>query len=216
MCIHTIEIQHVDRIKPFFGSRKDALNMAKLDYNQFDIVGFNYYTGNPHLRTSLLFNVTFAYYGVTEEKMIPYSPDLDKTMQFGEYIESKPILFPLRYFAKESKKRVNDMNKQRITRVVPNDVVYLNLRYFDGVESAWFDSLDLPDKSKTYVVQIRVLEWMNNNHTKLKAYCDIYELEVHLTTYDVFALIITQEDYNEEEHILVTVNMRQQYPRLFE
>ena len=216
MCIHSIEIQHVDRIKPFFGSREDALNMAKLDYNQFDVVSFNYFTGNPHKRSSMLFNVTFAYNGITEAKMIPYGPDIDKTMQFETYINENPILFPLRFFAKESKKEVNSINKQRITRVVPNDIVYLNLRYFDGVDSAWFDSLDLPEKNKTYTVKIRVLEWIDKNHTKLKTYCDIYDLEVHLTTYDVFALVVTQEDFNEEEHILVTVNMKQQYPRLFE
>ena len=216
MCIHTIEIQHVDRIKPFLGSKEDALNMAKLDYNQFDVVRFNYFTGNPHKRTSMLFNVTFAYNGITEAKMIPYSRDLDRTEQFDIFINSRPILFPLRYSLKESKHEINLMNKERITRVVPNDIVYLDLRYFDGLDSAWFDSMELPEKDKTYTVKVRVLEWVNRSHTKLKAYCEVFNIEVLLATYDVYALIITQEDFIDEEYVLVTVNHRMQYPKLFE
>jgi len=111
---------------------------------------------------------------------------------------------------------INNMNKERITRVVPNEVVYLDLRYFDGLESAWFDSIDLPEKDKIYTVKIRVLEWANRSNTKLKAYCEVFGIEVLLTTYDVYALIITQEDFNDEEHILVTDNYRLQYPKLFE
>jgi hypothetical protein len=216
MCIHTIEVQHVSRLKPFFGSKEDALNMAKLDYNQFDIVSFNYFTGNPHKRSSMLFNVTFAYNGITENKMIPYSADIDKTQQFEEYINANPILFPLRYFAKESIKRVNIMNRQAITRVVPGDTVYINLRYFDGTDSAWFDSLDLPEKDKTYTVKVRVLAWDNRNHIKLKAYCEVFDINVLLTTYDIYALTITEESFDERIHILVTVNMRTQYPKMFE
>jgi hypothetical protein len=216
MCIHTVEVQHVSRLKPFFGSREDALNMAKLDYNQYDIVRFNYFTGNPHKRSSMLFNVTFAYNGITEDKMVPYSADLDRTQQFEEYINSNPILFPLRYHAKESIKQINNMNRQAITRVVPMDTVYLNLRYFDGTNSAWFDSLDLPEKNKTYSVMIRVLNWENRLHTKLKAYCEVFDLNVLLTTYDIHALTITEEDFDEEKYILVTVNMQRQYPKMFE
>ena len=216
MCIHTIEVQHVDRLRPFIGSKEDALNMAKLDYNQFDVVQFNYFTGNPHKRTSMMFSVTFSLNNILEEKMLPYEANIDKTQQFDVYINKHPILFPLRYHVKESKRQINSMNKNRIVRVVPRDMVYLNLRYFDGTDNAWFDSLNLPEKNKIYTVKIRVLDWMNNNHTKLKAYCEVYDLEVHLSTYDVYALVITQEDFNDEEHILVTDNYRRQYPELFE
>ena len=216
ICIHTIEIQHVDRLKPFFGSKEDAIKMAKLDHNQFDIVGINYFTGNPHKRTSMLLNVTFAYNGITEAKMLPYGADIDRSQQFEIYINANPILFPLRYSASAATREINNMNRQAITRIVPNDTVYLNLRYFDGTDSAWFDSLDLPEKDKIYSVKIRVLAWENRNHTKLKAFCEIYNMEIILTTYDVYALVTTEEDFVDDKNILVTVNLRQQYPRLFE
>jgi len=216
MCINTIEVQHMDRLKPFFGSTEDAILMARLDYNQFFIQSFNYFTGNPHKRTSMLFNVTFAYNGITEAKMIPYSADIDRTEQFEAYIHATPYLFPLRHYASQAKKNINTMNKQPITRVVPNDTVYLDLRYYDGTDSAWFDSLELPEKDKIYTVKIRVLAWENRSHTKLKAYCEVFDMDLFLTTYDTYALIITQEDYNDEKYILVTANMRRQYPKIFQ
>jgi len=216
MCIHTIEVQHVDRLKPFFGTTEEALEMAKLDYNQFFIESFNHFTGNPHKRTSMLFNVTFSYNGITEAKMIPYSADIDRTEQFERYINDNPYLFPLRYHASVAKKRMNAMNRQPITRVVPNDIVYLNLRYYDGMDSAWFDSLDLPEKDKIYTVKIRALEWGHRNHKTLKTYCDVFGMDVLLTTYDVYALTITQQDFDDEKHILVTVNFQRQYPKMFQ
>jgi len=61
-----------------------------------------------------------------------------------------------------------------------------------------------------------VLEWGDRNHRTLKTYCEVFDMEVLLTTYEVYALIITQEDFNDEKYILVTVNFRRQYPKIFE
>jgi hypothetical protein len=44
----------------------------------------------------------------------------------------------------------------------------------------------------------------------------VYDIQVLLTTYDVYALITTEEDYDEDKNILVTVNYKTQYPKLFE
>jgi hypothetical protein len=61
-----------------------------------------------------------------------------------------------------------------------------------------------------------VLAWENRSHTKLKAYCEVFDMDLFLTTYDIYALIITQEDYNDEKYILVTANMKRQYPKIFQ
>jgi hypothetical protein len=148
--------------------------------------------------------------------MVPYSADIDRTEQFERYINDTPYLFPLRHLASVAKKQINAMNRQQITRVVPNDTVYLDLRYYDGTDSAWFDSFDLPEKDKTYTVKVRALAWEDRNHKKLKTYSEVFNMDVFLATYDVYALIITQEDFDDEKHILVTNNMRLQYPKIFE
>jgi hypothetical protein len=41
-------------------------------------------------------------------------------------------------------------------------------------------------------------------------------MDVFLSTYDAYALVITQEDFNDDEYILVTANMRRQYPKIFQ
>ena len=62
-CIHvnlqTYHEFHVSRLKPFIGTPEEALDIAKLDKNQVNIKHINYFTGNPHVRGSMLFNVTF-------------------------------------------------------------------------------------------------------------------------------------------------------------
>ena len=55
-CVHlnlgTKSNFHVSRVKPFFGSRQDAVD--KLDRNQFFIDSFNYFSGNPFMRQSMI------------------------------------------------------------------------------------------------------------------------------------------------------------------
>jgi len=216
MCVHTVEVQHMSRLKPFIASREEAIEKAKLDYNQFDIESIRYFTGNPHLRSSMMINVAFAYEGVTEYKMLPYEANIDKTQQFDEYINRIPYLFPLRFLASEAKKEISRIKRQRITRMVPGDVVYLNLRYFDGETNAWFDDLDLPDKDKTYYVRVRVTKWTNNRHNELEAHCQVFNCNVRLNNYDAQAVISTEEEFVEDRDILVTEAFRLQYPKMFE
>jgi len=216
MCIHTVEVQHISRLKPFIGSREEAEHYAKLDYNQFDIVGIRYFTGNPHKRTSMMFNVTFAFNGITENKMIPYTADLDKTQQFEEYLNRNPYLFPLKHHASESKRRIAGIKKLRITKFVPGDTVYLNLRYFDGDSSAWFDALDLPEKDKSYYVQLRIRSWKSNMHLEAVAFCPVFNCDIRLNNYDSQSTVLTEGEFNEETDILVTEAFRRQYPDMFQ
>ena len=216
MCIHTVEVQHISRLKPFIGSWEDAVQYAKLDYNQYDIQGILYFTGNPHKRSSMLFNVTFLFDGNTENKMIPYSADFDKTQQFEEFINRSPYLFPLKYHAVESKREISRIKKERITKFLPGDTVYLNLRYFDGDSSAWFDALDLPEKDKSYYVQTRVQSWKGNSRLQAKTHCAVFNCDIFLNNYDANTVVLTEEEFVDDRDILVTEAFRLQYPLMFE
>ncbi len=213
-CIHIVSkkqfVLHVGRLKPFIGSYEDALRVAKLDQNQFHIISFNYYTGNPHMRQSMTFNVTFE----DEILNMPYNSDLADSVQFDEYVNSIPALFPLRCSAVESKKAISAMNKLAIVDVSPRDKKYLNLRFFDGTDRSWFDSLNLPEVSKTYVVPISFVKWNNKNHRAIQAFCRVFNCNIVLTFYDVFAYVIS--DVIVESMVVVDEGMRTLYPQMFE
>jgi len=192
------------------------MEYAKLDHNQFDIDEIRYFTGNPHLRTSMMLNVTFSHNNITENQMIPYSADIDKTQQFEEFINRIPYLFPLRFHAAQAKAEVRRIRKEVITRIVPGDTVYLDLRFFDGENSAWFDSLDLPEKEKSYYVQIRIRKWLNNRRIKAEAFCQTFNCTIFLNNYDVRTVILTEEEFREGRDILITEAHRQIYPLIFQ
>ena len=158
-CVHTslrtCSKFNGSRLKPFFGSKEDALEVAKLDRNQFFIVAFNYFHGNPHRRTSLVFNVTFE----DETKDDEYNRDLASSSQIDEYVKRENILFPLRYeTVRQARTAVAAVNKRPIEGFVAGDIVFLNLRYFDAMDRMWFDSLELPEKHKTHVLEARLIQ----------------------------------------------------------
>ena len=51
------------------------------------------------------------------------------------------------------------------------DVLYLSLRYFDGVDRMWYDSLNLPERERDYVVQVVVDRFANRNHRRVDLVC---------------------------------------------
>ena len=148
-CVHvnlrSKHVLHVSRLKPFFGDMDEALEVAKLDKNQFNIVSINHFSGNPHRRTSLSFNITFED-GVVDRQ---WDADLAGSMQYQAYVESKKHLFTLRYrTAVEARKAISALNKVAVVSPAPGDVVFLDLRLFDvfgAKASEWFDSLGLED-----------------------------------------------------------------------
>jgi hypothetical protein len=163
--LRTQHVFHVDRLKPFIGSYEDAVSIGKADQHQVFIVSINHYTGNPHVRSSMSFNVTFDD-GTID---MPYNPDLAGSQQFQDYIDAAPDLFPLRFTAAESKRKIQQINKLTITTIALGDHGYLSLRFFDGIKSAWFDSLQLPDKRRRYVVPF-IAKQPNAAHTAISLY----------------------------------------------
>jgi len=112
------------------------------------------------------FSVTFEDGTIT----MPYSNDLADSKQFHEYVQLVPALFQLRYTAVEAKRVIAKLSKLTITTVSIGDLAFLNLRYFDGDNSAWFDSLNLPHRDKLWVAQVRFMAWQNQKCSKIKAH----------------------------------------------
>jgi hypothetical protein len=214
-CVHislrTCSKFHVSRLKPFFGSREEALEVAKLDKNQFFIVAFNYFRGNPHKRTSLVFNVTFE----DETKDIEYNRDLASSSQFDEYVNKEKFLFPLRYeTAKQASKAVAAVNRRRIENCELGDIVFLNLRYFDATDRMWFDSLELPEKEKTHVLEARVIQWTSPARTHVVLVPVLTQRRVTLKTYDFQSCVHSRVELNQESFKVVDEEFAAAFPRL--
>jgi hypothetical protein len=212
-CMHTEATQHLSRLKPFFGSLEDAKRIAELDYNQFLIQRINYFTGNPHLRTSMEFSVTFVNGDSTETKMLPYNRDLADSQQFEQYINSVAYLIPLRYLASEAPKRILSINKTVITTVSIGDEAYMDIRYFDDTDRAWFDSMNLPDKHKQHLVGIQFRRWKNRNRRSIIAFCPVFNMELELTTYDVYATVVMNPNF-DEDYVCVDANFANAHPHI--
>ena len=73
------------------------------------------------------------------------------------FCEQDPLLFALRYPAKEAHQRIMEMSRLPITLVQPGDEFYLDLRYFSTL---WYDQLELPEyMSRRYVLKARYVGW---------------------------------------------------------
>ena len=195
--LHTEAVLHVERLKPFFGTYEDALLIARHDHHQYAITCFNFYRGNPFVRTSLIFNVTFED-GTIE---MPYGGDFINSQQFDYYILSQPELYPLRFPAKLAIREVRNLEKLAITSVMPNTEAFVNLRIYDGRTSMWYDSLNLPNPSLPYIVRIYFTRWYNrNNHLEIEAIVPFFgpthsKYKLILSAYDIRAFIFMDLPY---------------------
>jgi hypothetical protein len=198
---HDSKILHVSRVKPFFGTWDSAFTVGQLDKDQYLIISINYFTGNPHVRKSLLFNVTFE--GPTTV-MIPYSPDLATAETFIAYVESLPWLYPLLHPPSTVKKNMASLNKCSIDSFCPGQEAHLHMRYFDSFTLSWYDTLDLPLKEMEYFVIINFESWVNTKHTKINARCELFNRTLVLTHYDVFAYVIRSDIEKKFGMVLVT------------
>jgi hypothetical protein len=214
-CVHvnlgTRNKFHVSRLKPFFGSREEASQVAKLDKNQFFIVAFNHFRGNPHKRTSLVFNVTFE----DETKDLEYNKDVASSSQFDEFVKTKKFLFPLRYdTAKQASTAIAAVNKRPIEECEPGDTVFLNLRFFDATDRMWFDSLELPDKRRTHVLEARVIQWSSSARTRVVLVPVLTQRRVTLRAYDFQSSVHSRDELDEDNFKVVDEEFAAAYPRL--
>jgi hypothetical protein len=207
---------HNDRVKPYPDTEEQGLTDAKYDFNQFSIDRINYFCGNPHKRTSMQFSVDFLINSVVETSIINYTNDIAETAQFNEFIHETNYLYPLRFAASLAKSHISELNRNSIKHINCNDVLWLNLRFFDGFDRTWFDSLELPDKSKIYVVSTVVKRFSSKTKTKLIVFASTFQQEYILTPYDILSCTFTDDIFhnNRSAFIIVDKALCEQYPQL--
>ena len=166
---HT-KVFHVSRLKIFHGSIEEARRVAMIDNDQFTITDFKAYRGNPMLRTSMEFEVSFEDGSLV---WLPWSKDLFETVQYESYCRSRPELYPLIFEAKTSAKRISELNRTPISEVKPGDVVLVNLRCYGA---GWYETLSLDDKDHVnYLVEYRYSKWKSARHLKIEALCPLFK-----------------------------------------
>ena len=212
--LNTEAVLHVERLKPFFGTFEEAVSIARHDQHQFNIIQFNYYTGNPFLRTSMTFNITFEDGTIT----MPYGGDFIDSQQFEAYILATPELFPLRFPVKVATREINRLERLAITSATPGMEAFVNIRIYDGKTSVWFDSLQLPHKDKPYLMPIRFTKWYYRNSQRLiEAVVPLFgnthpKYTLYLTSYDIIAYVRFEWEYWTT--ILLDEQKLAQYPQI--
>ena len=196
LVLQTEAVLHVERLKPFFGTHEQAYDIALHDQHQFQIETFNYYTGNPFVRTSLIFNITF----IDGTINLRFPGDFTNTQQYQEFINTIPELFPLRFTAKKAKQEVSKIERLAITAVDEGTQAFVNLRIYDGRTSVWYDHLNLPDKSRPYIVRICFTKWYGRHHREIEAIVPFFgpmhpKYKLILTAYDIQAYVFLDQPY---------------------
>ena len=201
MATRESEVVEISRLKPFFGSREQAFELAKFDKDQYSVVSIQYYVGNPMVRKSMAFNITFED-GVT--KMRFWDRDLDSNQVYRDFCSVHPPLFPLRFSKAESLKQIKKLNSMELFLYKPGDYVFLDLHFYDGDNSVWYDSCEKLTPHKTYVSRIQFTEWnvIKNkpDKTKIRAHDFSYDKRVAgfnqilLDGWDIFAFVIPRYD----------------------
>jgi hypothetical protein len=144
------EVLHVERVKIFVGSDEDAMKMAQLDQDQFEILTILAHRGDPALRSKMEFLVQFK---DMEEHWLEFSPDISTTVQFGNYCHSKPYLKSLLVTVAQATEEKARVNKTPIVEVKKGDACYVPLEHWG---SNWYVARNLPSCDRQlYVVQAK-------------------------------------------------------------
>ena len=214
--LHTDGKFHVSRLKPFIGSEEQALEIALHDQHQFTIQSINFFTGNPFVRMSTAFNITF---GDGTTSTLPYGGDFIHSQQFDQYVNSLPILFPLRFPAKIASSKVAELGKLAITTVQPGMEVFVDLRIYDGARSTWFDSLSLPDNTRPYVTRVILSKWYHQNHRMIVGTVPFFPPDhpkhtLWFSAYDIMAFV--HMDWPYWTTVLLDESNRIKYPHVLQ
>jgi hypothetical protein len=173
---------HVSRLKAYFGTRADAERVAAADDDQVIVKKIHSYTGNPHVRTSMVFTVEFIDGDI---RKLEYNTDLARNETFISYIHSEPYLFPLQFTAVEAKRTVQNIRATRIETIALGHSRFLSLRFWDGNDSSWYDSLPHMVLNISYYVEIKFINWYNRKQSKVIGYVSVFNGHYILDNYDI-------------------------------
>ena len=217
--MHTIWNLHTSRCKPYFGSPDEALEHGRYDFNQFIVKSIDGFRGNPHKRSSMQLSVIFSVQDSSEAVWVNLTEDISNTEQFEIFVKERPYLYPLRFTAREADRKIAAMNKLAIVDVKIGEELLVSLRYFDGIGRnavSWYDALELPDVTKTYVVQMRVVRMKNKQRTAVVCSCPLFNAEYSFKSYDLFSCAVNMKEFSERKHVMVTEAFKKMVPKMFE
>jgi hypothetical protein len=158
-----------------------------------------------------VFNVTFE----DETKNVEYNKDLASSSQFDDYVRRERFLFPLRYeTVKEASAAMAAVRKRPIDNAEVGDIVFLNMRYFDRRDGMWFDSLDLPEKHKTHVLEARLIQWSSAARLNAILVPTITQSRVKLGTYDFESCVHLRDELSDESFKIVDEEFVASHPRI--
>jgi hypothetical protein len=164
--------------------------------------------GNPWKRTSLSFRVVFEDGDILP---LPYGPDLASTKQLEDFVTATPSLWPLRFrTAEEAHKERAVVNRGTIQGFDIGQVVYLDLRVFDGLDSAWYDSHNLPP-GKRYVALVKIVRRLKADKA-LIVFAPALSIETTINTLDAIMYLSLSIPPNA---VVVDKSWKSIYPSLF-
>lgn len=203
---------YVGDVKPIHCTEEQAMELARVDADQFLIESIIAHRGNPHMRTSMEFFIKFQ----SEQKPIWRTWDIDlfQTEQYAEYCSERPSLFQLVYSEAVARAEAKTMNSKPIVAINPGDKVYLDLRFY-GTE--WYRQINLPEKDfKAYVVECIYQNFVpKSNKTKITALVritnDLFTFD-HVDVYEYGSVTSFDSTYM----ILVDDVLLRQFPQIFD
>ena len=206
-----IKTMHVENLKLFFGSEREAKELAELDFDQHQVSRVLSWRGNPMERTTMEFEVLFA---DGERVWLTWCKDLYDTTHFEEYCRSTPPVYHLIFKLQESNSFIREIKKKGIISVSPGDIVYVDLRYFG---SEWYRQLALPDAwSVEYVVAVEYTKWAKkSSNLKIVGECKIFK---EVNTYDAYFVYAfgAAKSFSDERMKLVDADFVKQFPNVVE
>jgi hypothetical protein len=196
------------------------------DQDQFTLECILTYQGNPLRRSETRYYVRFQ---DGDTVWLPYHRDLYETVQFADFIASRPELYilslPTSAVAKFityvkslsiSSLHLPDSTARRPTRawmdpLLIGSTVYVDLRFWSDDGHNWYFELNLPHAlTAIYVVPITYTAWGSQQRTVFFE-CPLFDYSDSFNAYQVFAYG-SQSRFNSSTMILVDPALAIAYP----
>ena len=174
---------HVERLQLHVGSKKDAIQAALRDEDQFVVVQVTAYKGSVKKRASMSFWVE---YDDGDAMWVSYKPDLVANQAYQDFVHATPELFALRFNSLDVARFSGNYRLQNPIIVNIGDRFYLDIRVI--LPSDIFDELQLPQAYfMRYVCPCEYTRWANKDKTLIEAVYPMLEAKlVNWSSLEIF------------------------------
>jgi hypothetical protein len=193
---------HVSRLKLFVGDQAQARDAAMRDQDQYSIDVVLNYQGNPLRRSETRYYVRFK---DSDTRWLTYTRDLFETVQFNDFVSTRPELSILNLPAASVSKFITYVKSQSIadlhlpdpsgrrpTRawmspIALGTTAYVDLRFWSDDGHNWYFELGLPHVlTAIYVVPIIYTTWGSRQRTVFFD-CELFNYSDSFDAYQAFA-----------------------------